>query len=290
MGGENSKQAKRVRDNVREREGPLNVLVIGRTGAGKSTFINSMQMALGHRWHQVAISGRTAGNDCQITRCLKRYELFLNMYMKDPVEGYRHTVRFWDCCGFTDHSDDKYVEFFRRVLEGYVPDGTQVTTLFQNDTTVADLQRRFPTRDVNRRIHRIVLAVEADRELPTNLMEAVQRVAQTEERDIPIFLLMTKLDKIDESNMEEYGRRKADAIDALNLVREDQRFCETYLYCNEKCKRDSRNGFHSNKQIDEKLTTFCCNLTDPAYDAGLVYANVQDRRNENDDRTLHDVV
>ncbi|XP_078697355.1 uncharacterized protein LOC144925273 [Branchiostoma floridae x Branchiostoma belcheri] len=272
MGSAQSKaEEDAVRETLSKNKNPLNILILGHTGAGKSTFINSMQMALGHKWCDIARSGKGVGQN--IPLFLKKYEMFLDEYNETPVEGYKHKVCFWDCSGFTDHGDEVYVNFIGRVLEGFVPDETNV--LDASNQLRDDAERvlsQFSERDPSRKFHRIVLLLEADKPLPRNLMEAVRQAAEVRDRAIPLFLLITKLDKIGTNN-QAYEERKQEALQALNLVGENQKFCETYLYCNAKCRRNHLQQFNPVAEIDKRLMAFCFNLTNSSYEQGTVYEN-----------------
>ncbi|XP_078616836.1 uncharacterized protein LOC144885060 [Branchiostoma floridae x Branchiostoma japonicum] len=213
-----------------ERE-PMNVLVIGKPGAGKSSFINSMHMAIAHRWYEVANYGDGRRG---ITTDLIRYDMFRDELTEPPIKGYNHGVFFWDTAGLEDLNQKIFETFLGLIMEGRIPPDTNIhehtDTTRQRPPTVSSLKRRFPRSGAVEewKCHRIVFLCAADEEPPMNLMEAVTDAAtkdKADARSLPVFLVMSKCDKVDrdEISKDVYESRRDNAAKSLMVFGNNQR-------------------------------------------------------------------
>ncbi|XP_078613558.1 uncharacterized protein LOC144883146 [Branchiostoma floridae x Branchiostoma japonicum] len=210
---------------------PFNVLVLGRPESGKSSFINSMHMAVAHRWYEVARYG-DGSRMRAVSTDLVRYEMFRDELMEQPIEGYNHGVFFWDTAGLENCHTEITVTMLGLIMEGRIPPHTiihEYTDVRKSRSlTVSSLERRFPHSGAMEewKCHRVVFVCAADEEPSMNLMEAVTDAACKDEADarsLPIFLVMSKCDKVDRDGDAMYKSRRDNAALSLMVYRNNVR-------------------------------------------------------------------
>ncbi|XP_035698183.1 uncharacterized protein LOC118431171 [Branchiostoma floridae] len=268
-----------VRKLLQNRDKEFNVLVVGRAGSCKSTLINSMNMALAERWSELAEFGMGDSNN---TLRLDKIPMFTDDFMEKPVENYNAKVNFWDCAGIENVSDDAYGEFIGLTLDGKVADKTSVfATVNQGNrlTTVRELREKFDTAVEENRFHRLLLLCAADETASENLLTLINTTTSAHRnkgRNIPVFLVMSKADRI-QDDQRQYKERKQTAERLLNLGGNQQRSKELTLYHVARegedggCDVDAFGKFLQNEDIDRSLLILLISLLDRAYDRGLSY-------------------
>ncbi|XP_078696688.1 uncharacterized protein LOC144924902 [Branchiostoma floridae x Branchiostoma belcheri] len=273
-----------VRQLLKEREEDLNVLVVGLPGSCKSTLINSMNMALAEQWHELAQFGK---GDSNKTLWVKKILMFQDKFMNEKVENYEKKVYFWDCAGIENLSDEAYGEFIGLTLDGKVPDGTHLFDSVKKErqlVTVRDLRKKFATVNQENRFHRLLFLCPCDNAAPENLLKLVKDTTTPQgnkSRNLPVFLVMSKADKIPDGQrleeMGEYKKRKSKAESALVLVGNKKRTTELKLYHaavegqDVGCDVDVFGNFLPDEEIDKGLLILLCNLLAPSYDQHLAY-------------------
>ncbi|XP_019642888.1 PREDICTED: uncharacterized protein LOC109484107 [Branchiostoma belcheri] len=159
-------------------EEKFNVLVVGMPGSGKSSFINSMSMAVTGTWKEVAHYSKS---NKSVTRCLEGYVMFDDNCKEvdedHPMPAYKKNVVFWDCAGFPDATDKVYSTIVSLALDSRIPSGTNVIECMNQ--TPDELRKRFARVDRNMTFDRIVFILSAaSEEIPGYLVEAIKTGAQ----------------------------------------------------------------------------------------------------------------
>ncbi|CAH1240386.1 Hypp6005 [Branchiostoma lanceolatum] len=261
-----------VRGLIRDREEPFNILVVGHVGVGKSTLINSAHVAVAKKWTELAWCGG-GGAGSNNTTFFMPYTMFKPATMTVPIDGYHETIKMWDFAGMENLAEETYIELIGLALEGRVPEKTSLMPLLK-DTSLSPsaLARRFDEIVQKQRFHRVIMVCDANRDLPENLVQTVKRATKTQDgRQIPIFVVFSMMDRVDDANSPQYIQRREEALKAFQLKGNLERFFETGLYsdCNPSCSRAPDKRFNRNDEIDNILLTMWRVLLNPAYDRSL---------------------
>ncbi|KAI8517307.1 hypothetical protein Bbelb_058880 [Branchiostoma belcheri] len=182
----------KLRENVKERINNAtaemsNVLVIGLTGSGKSSLINSIEQAVVGKPANLARVGRGVGEN--VTLCIEGCAMVSTLQ-----DNLRDKVKFWDFVGLPNRDDEAIRTLISLALDGHGP-----------------------------KIQRVVVVCAADEEIPTNLLKATKKAAQpattAADRNIPLFLFISKVDKmVGDANAEGLSRRIHKARDTLDAT------------------------------------------------------------------------
>ncbi|XP_019637493.1 PREDICTED: uncharacterized protein LOC109479886 [Branchiostoma belcheri] len=135
------------------------------------------------------------------------------------------------------------------------------------DMRKGELEDEFPAIPDRPKIQRVVVVCAADEEIPTNLLQATKKAAQpattAADRNIPLFLLISKVDKmVGDANAEGLSRRIHNARDTLKLDATNYFFEEATLY-HEQTNAVNDPGMASNDSTDEPLLRLLFNILDP---------------------------
>uniref|UniRef100_H2ZHW4 Uncharacterized protein n=1 Tax=Ciona savignyi TaxID=51511 RepID=H2ZHW4_CIOSA len=162
----------------------LNVLVIGAKGAGKSSLINSMNMALTQEWKDRA--KYCPGRNHVIDECV--------MFHNKKAGG---KVVFWDTRGFEDiHADDHAILILRYVLEGRIPAKCIPCVLLMSKEVIK--KRYHKISETKRRIDLVMFVSSLTEEPNSRLMSLTEQAITTSKHAcvnrVPILSIATKGD------------------------------------------------------------------------------------------------
>ncbi|XP_078615724.1 uncharacterized protein LOC144884338 isoform X2 [Branchiostoma floridae x Branchiostoma japonicum] len=176
-----------------------------------------------------------------------------------PIPDYKQNVIFWDCAGFPNANDEAYSTIVSLTLDGCMPTGTNVVECM--DQTPKQLRSKFTQKVVPNTFDRIVFIYSADSDVPNNLVKAIKSGAK-EGHDVPIVLVVTKIDKCPEQDLQQ---RIEEAKGATDLKGNRVRFKKTSLYCEELTSFPDPNDYRvmmPNEEIDRNLLNIWMSLTD----------------------------
>ncbi|XP_019637468.1 PREDICTED: uncharacterized protein LOC109479871 [Branchiostoma belcheri] len=260
----------KLRENVKDRINNAtaemsNVLVIGLTGSGKSSLINSIEQSVVGKPANLARVGRGVGEN--VTLCIEGCDMFSTL-----GDNLRDKVKFWDFVGLPNRDDEAIRTLISLALDGRIPENQPLTNPEYFEMCKEELEDEFPVIPDGPKIQRVVVVCAADEEIPTNLLKATKKAAQpattAADRNIPLFLFISKVDKmVGEANAEGLSRRihKArDTLDATNY------FFEKATLYHEQTNAVNDPGMASNDSTDESLLRFLFNILNPTL--RLVYA------------------
>jgi len=169
-----------------------NILVIGGTGAGKTTFLSTLESVMLGRMS--ALSPKGKGTDSLTLNLLK--------YALDGVPG----VRIWDTKGWSAST-------YRTSEMGYIVDG-HIPHGFSLQTTMTPESFGFNQMPkAAQKVHVVLILVGAEAVTDSGYMARIREFRDlARARGIPIVLGLTKVDQIDKANLEN------DAMDGSALT------------------------------------------------------------------------
>ncbi|XP_067677560.1 uncharacterized protein [Haliotis asinina] len=243
---------------------PLNVVIIGPAGVGKSAFINTVGAAFdGVCWREHSYSGSHGEAGGQITVFTTSYEKCCNA-PKYPNDLLPTLI---DVAGFHDQAGDEFVELLRIVFYGRLPVGESLAEAakYYKDCGLEGLRTKYNRNNEKLKVDRVIFLSSATQLVPTNLISCVMEAARPsgirdKKRTIPLYGVMTKYDKvipqeefeklkedtgnqsatIDVIGEEDYAKRERQFIEALGLGGSKHRFLRCSNYCDDVDKNNRR--------------------------------------------------
>ncbi|CAH1240457.1 Hypp6033 [Branchiostoma lanceolatum] len=194
----------------------FNIVVIGLAGSGKSSLINSVEQAVVGTPANLARVGRGAGGN--VTLCIEGCKMFSTL--EDKL---RDKVTFRDFVGLPNRNDETIRTLISLALDGRIPENQPLINPEYFEMCKEELEDEFPATQDGPKIHRVVVVCAADEEIPVNLLKATKMAAQpattASDRNIPLFLFVSKVDKmVGEANERDLSRRVQSARDTLDAT------------------------------------------------------------------------
>lgn len=258
---ENSKQLKKSKV----------ILIVGEYGVGKSSFINSVL---------TAITGRYSEH-CEVAQASSSKTNFL--HVKSPEDYFleEEDMKLWyptflDMVGMDKANLYQFGIILEYILEGRLKPFTDITDFCNNikagHTLIETNTREGPIVDV-------ILFLWAPKigKDPTDLVKTVKDVLRNSAKEIPIFVVLTKMDECDLSTEEkEELKREICNICVISMDR--------ILECINYKRPEIQLGWW-NKDAEEKILNFITSICDPHLQRKEI---VRMKFKENKMSSLHD--
>ncbi|XP_061162312.1 uncharacterized protein LOC133171561 [Saccostrea echinata] len=212
-----------------------NVLILGQYGSGKSTFINTVCASLSGEWEPHAYAGQSGGEGRQTTFHIRMIDTGRCM------SGWwrKKLPTLIDTQGFEDNPQEIHRTLLEWLLNGYFSDGESIKKAADvyKDFEKAGLSGEkglqakygfFKRRKV--RIDRVVFVASALSRLPQNLMELIRNTTNSPNRAIPLYGVLTHMDKVNERS-DAFLRTRREFQNKLGLT--DDRYLQCTNYCDD---------------------------------------------------------
>lgn len=196
---------------LEDREKPEVILLIGKIGAGKSAFINTVYKVFTGRYHEIARQG--AGSAQSVTVELQRYD-HLGLSLKHVADKERRKLlsgildklpRILDFVGLANVDTEELAELLELVVGGFIPEGTCIMEMekLQKKKGVGSLKIVFNTPDPDQVVTKLVFVQSCTDPIPENLIACLKKVLTTTDPatmarkyNPDVFLLFTKYDLV----------------------------------------------------------------------------------------------
>ncbi|XP_053372582.1 uncharacterized protein LOC123560159 [Mercenaria mercenaria] len=195
-------------------DNPEVILLIGRSGAGKSSLVNTLHMVLTGRFYMIAKQG--SGQAQTVTLDLLRYNncgVILHR-ISDTSTRERMTnllprlPHILDCAGLADENTPKLREIIELLIGGYIRPGTSIDALEkkQEECGIGRLKEVFKP-DPAWKVSKIVFMQGCIDDIPKNLIQCLREVLKisnsatlTRKYQCEVFVLITKYDLVNKSS------------------------------------------------------------------------------------------
>lgn len=220
---------KQVVGNKTEGNRPLNIVVLGCPGSGKSSFLNTVFTSLRTDcWRERARVGSYGGyGGQQVTKHLLSFRGDTNYYKEEPDIA---LPTFIDLQGLQDADNRLNRELISGLLNGKVKHEQcmiEIETIVMKKS-FKGLKRAFDKQSEYLKVDRIIVVVSAENNtpLPSQLLKCIHDISHNK-RDIPMFCVMTKEDLC--GSLNHLTKRKEQIKNILGIT--DDRLLSLRNYC-----------------------------------------------------------
>ncbi|XP_061170776.1 uncharacterized protein LOC133180247 [Saccostrea echinata] len=231
-----------IKEKLRTIKEPRNVLILGQLGVGKSSFVNTITSVLNGKYEYIA---QTGSGSRHVSTTYRRFTP--EKYWKQKDDKKLSLPTFIDVSGLDeqlsksrqrDDNDERYRDFqtnknkqsvnkqaIELIIQGRLPDNCDLIALFRNLNMGRKIEKAKEIKGMA--VDIIIFVVPGETmEIPKALVDDIYEEANLNQKKIPVFGVMTKKDKIDESvNMQE---KTKDICQALSIDEEHFLVCRCY--------------------------------------------------------------
>lgn len=245
------KSINHLTENTKQMRKSKALLIVGEYGVGKSSFVNTVLTAITGIYHE----------HCEVAQASSSKTNYL--HVKRPVEYFNITTdedeklwypTFMDMVGMDKANLSQFNIILEYILDGKLKPFTDLTdfcTNIKEGRKIVEMEtREGPIVDAI-----VFLLAPKSGQIPTNLMENVKNVLKRSAKEIPIFVVMTKIDECDlkeEAKME--LKRKICSTFVISMDR--------ILECVNYKRSDTQSGWWDNDTV-EKVLNFLTSICDP---------------------------
>jgi len=249
----NEKSRKIIQNCLSHLDTNLNVLVLGAKDSGKSSLINSMNMALMQEWQDVA------------KMCPGRRHTMDDCVMFKQENRRTGRVVFRDARGFDELYDDEQLAIILRyILEGRIPSRALTYVLLMSAQSIKHYFHRV--EEPHRSRIDLVLFVSDPTTPPCTrllklLQQAICRSKQTFIKDIPVVSVVTKMDKLSSPGEQASSFSEYDFEQSM-FSSSDCEECYSNSDCEQSCvsKRSDKNNNNNSVFQVKKVSNYVCEL------------------------------
>ncbi|XP_064612634.1 uncharacterized protein LOC135476517 [Liolophura sinensis] len=258
-----------IASRLKKHKKTLNILTIGTAGVGKSSFLTSLSAALCGHWHEYSLSGKH-GDGRPVSFFVQRFPdcgLQDEAY-KQPYKDGRLPVLI-DLAGLSNETTEVNEELLRMLMYGRLPEGEPVAKAEEIGIRqgVEGLRKKYPTENPDLKVDRVIFLASVNEKIPEKLIGCVIRAARPSGtsnnpriRSIPVYGVMTKMDKAEEIPADDVKARVKEFTRCLGLEGSEHRLMKCINYCQSTApERESR----TYSRLDEPILRFFRQLVDP---------------------------
>lgn len=238
-------------ENTKQMRKSKTLLIVGEYGVGKSSFVNTALTAIKGTYHEHCEVAQASSSKTNYLH-VNRPEDYFDISTREDDKLWYPT--FVDMVGMDKANLYQFDVILEYILDGKLKPFTDLTdfctNIIEGRKMVHMETREGPIVDVI-----VFLFAPKSGQYPTNLMEKVKSVLKRSAKEIPIFVVMTK---IDESDL------KKKAIKDLK-----RKICSTFvismdriLECANYKRSDTKSGWLDNDDR-EKVLNFLTSICDP---------------------------
>ncbi|XP_025078683.1 uncharacterized protein LOC112554844 [Pomacea canaliculata] len=227
---------------------PLNIAIVGAQGCGKSSFINSLAASLSQdTWIEYAMTGYRDGVN-PVTNYISQYPECCN----GDRQMYKTVLlpTLIDIPGPIDNDvDHRRKKFLQLLFYGHVKNSAAATQVYADcDRRWNDLLEKYFMVYSDMKVDRVIFVASAANErLPHSLMKCVMDAARPPphfrglKRQIPVYGVLTSLDKVNYTNREQFETNREEFMKALGLHEGRLLCCSNYCDLTDPHKERFRN-------------------------------------------------